>query len=52
MRKKKIKSLIFGISGQDGSYLSRFLLNKKMKSMVSLEMLAKEISKILLGWKF
>ena len=29
MRKKKIKSLIFGISGQDGSYLSRFLLNKK-----------------------
>ena len=29
MKKKKIKSLIFGISGQDGSYLSRFLLNKK-----------------------
>ncbi|WP_300421237.1 GDP-mannose 4,6-dehydratase, partial [uncultured Pseudoalteromonas sp.] len=24
----KIKSLIFGISGQDGSYLSDFLLNK------------------------
>ena len=28
MRKNKIKSLIFGISGQDGSYLSHFLLNK------------------------
>ena len=28
MRKNKIKSLIFGISGQDGSYLSRFLLGK------------------------
>jgi len=26
--KKKIKSLIFGISGQDGSYLSHFLINK------------------------
>ena len=31
MRKKKIKSLIFGISGQDGSYLSHLLLNKKNK---------------------
>ena len=29
MKKKKIKSLIFGISGQDGSYLSHFLINKK-----------------------
>jgi GDPmannose 4,6-dehydratase len=28
MRKNKIKSLIFGISGQDGSYLSHFLLSK------------------------
>ena len=28
MKKKKIKSLIFGISGQDGSYLSYFLINK------------------------
>ena len=28
MRKNKIKSLIFGISGQDGSYLSHFLINK------------------------
>jgi len=28
MRKNKIKSLIFGISGQDGSYLSHFLFNK------------------------
>ena len=28
MRKNKIKSLIFGISGQDGSYLSHFLLGK------------------------
>ena len=28
MKKKKIKSLIFGISGQDGSYLSHFLINK------------------------
>ena len=27
--KKRIKSLIFGISGQDGSYLSHFLINKK-----------------------
>ena len=31
MKKKKIKSLIFGISGQDGSYLSRFLIDKKNK---------------------
>ena len=29
--KKKIRSLIFGISGQDGSYLSHLLLNKKNK---------------------
>ena len=29
MKKKKIKSLIFGISGQDGSYLSHFLINKE-----------------------
>ena len=29
MKKNKIKSLIFGISGQDGSYLSRLLLSKK-----------------------
>ena len=28
MKKNKIKSLIFGISGQDGSYLSDFLFNK------------------------
>ena len=28
MRKNKIKSLIFGISGQDGSYLSHFLFGK------------------------
>ena len=28
MRKNKIKSLIFGISGQDGSYLSHFLIGK------------------------
>ena len=28
MKKKKIKSLIFGISGQDGSYLSHLLINK------------------------
>ena len=28
MKKKKIKSLIFGISGQDGSYLGHFLINK------------------------
>ena len=28
MKKKRIKSLIFGISGQDGSYLSHFLINK------------------------
>ena len=28
MRKNKIKSLIFGISGQDGSYLSHFLFAK------------------------
>ena len=28
MRKNKIKSLIFGISGQDGSYLGHFLINK------------------------
>ena len=31
MRKKKIKSLIFGVSGQDGSYLSRLLLDKKIE---------------------
>ena len=29
MTQKTIKSLIFGISGQDGSYLSRLLLNKR-----------------------
>ena len=29
MKRNKIKSLIFGISGQDGSYLSHLLLNKK-----------------------
>jgi|TARA_B100001964_G_scaffold238899_1_gene305239 GDPmannose 4,6-dehydratase len=29
MKKKRIKSLIFGVSGQDGSYLSDFLVNKK-----------------------
>ncbi|MBO6490059.1 MAG: GDP-mannose 4,6-dehydratase [Pelagibacteraceae bacterium] len=28
MKKKKIRSLIFGISGQDGSYLSHFLISK------------------------
>jgi len=28
MKKNKIKSLIFGISGQDGSYLSRLLFSK------------------------
>ena len=28
MRKNKIKSLISGISGQDGSYLSHFLFGK------------------------
>ena len=28
MKTKRIKSLIFGISGQDGSYLSHFLINK------------------------
>ena len=28
MQKKKIKSLIFGISGQDGSYLGRLLFSK------------------------
>ena len=31
MKKKKIKSLIFGISGQDGSYLSQLLVDKKNK---------------------
>ena len=31
MEKRKIKSLIFGISGQDGSYLSRLLIDKKNK---------------------
>ena len=29
MRQKIIKSLIFGISGQDGSYLSNLLLSKE-----------------------
>ena len=29
----KKKALIFGITGQDGSYLTRFLLNKNMKYM-------------------
>ena len=29
MKKKRIKSLIFGVSGQDGSYLSDFLVNKR-----------------------
>ena len=29
MKRNKIKSLIFGISGQDGSYLSHLLLSKK-----------------------
>ena len=28
MKKKKIKSLIFGVSGQDGSYLSQLLFSK------------------------
>ena len=27
--KKRLKALIFGISGQDGSYLAHFLLSKK-----------------------
>ena len=31
MRKKKNKALIFGISGQDGSYLGRLLLDKKIE---------------------
>ena len=31
MKKKKIKYLIFGISGQDGSYLSQLLVSKKNK---------------------
>ena len=29
----KKKALIFGITGQDGSYLSEFLLSKIMKCM-------------------
>jgi len=29
VKRNKIKSLIFGISGQDGSYLSHLLLSKK-----------------------
>ena len=29
MKRNKIKSLIFGISGQDGSYLTDLLLSKK-----------------------
>ena len=29
MKKKLKKALIFGITGQDGSYLSRFLIKKK-----------------------
>ena len=29
MKKKRFKSLIFGISGQDGSYLSHYLINKE-----------------------
>ena len=31
MKKKQIRCLIFGITGQDGSYLSRLLLGKKNK---------------------
>ena len=35
MRKNKIKkALIFGVTGQDGSYLSEFLLKKIMLYMV------------------
>ena len=31
MKKNKIKkALIFGVTGQDGSYLSEFLLKKKI----------------------
>ena len=29
MKRNKIKSLIFGVSGQDGSYLAHLLLSKK-----------------------
>ena len=31
MKSKKKIALIFGVTGQDGSYLSRFLLNKGYK---------------------
>ena len=55
MKKKKIRSIIFGISGQDGSYLSHFLINKghevcgttrnssknNLKNLVRLEILKK-----------
>ena len=34
---KKNKALITGITGQDGSYLAEFLLQKAMKFMVSKE---------------
>ena len=30
--KTKKKALIFGITGQDGSYLAKFLLKKKLHS--------------------
>ena len=32
IKKSKKKALIFGVTGQDGSYLSEFLLKKKLYS--------------------
>ena len=46
--KKNFTAMIFGISGQDGSYLADFLLKKNTKFLVPLEILVKKISKILL----
>ena len=34
---KKKRALIFGVTGQDGAYLSKLLLKKNIKSMESKE---------------
>jgi GDP-D-mannose dehydratase len=40
---KRKKAIIFGISGQDGAYLSNFLLKKIMKFLAQQEINLKKI---------
>jgi GDP-D-mannose dehydratase len=39
-----MKALIFGISGQNGVYLSQFLLNKKVIKYLALQKIQKQIT--------